>query len=243
MNIKTRKQGMAWALGLSAVVIASGSLVRAQDSTGAPASGAKGEAANAVTGSTTDTTTETTETDDAKMDKGGSPSMERGEGSKMGGDISGMSDMRSKNAAMLIQTLSEEKTEIAALAAQQAKLRQLGGRENRHLATMWGRMIAEHKAGGPTFMRLIKQNGGDPNAAHVLKPAVLGTRQEMVDATHKDHQAAVMTSQMRFAMTNSGAVKRAMHMRGNLARKHLRQMAPYHMMRSMMKMDKMSVQG
>ncbi len=229
MNIKNSKQNRTWVLGLSAVVLASGSCVRAQE---APDS------------TETDTTTSSTTTTDtaASGSTSGSTRMGRSVGAGRSSNMSGM-NMRSMNAAMLIATLSEEKTEIAALSAQQAKFRQMGGRENLQIARMWGRWIAEHKAGGPTFMRLIKQNGGDPNEAHVLKPAVLGTRQQMLDATHKDHQAAVMSSQMRYGMTNSRAIKRAMHMRGNLARKHLRQMAPYHAMHNMMKMDKMSVQG
>jgi hypothetical protein len=138
--------------------------------------------------------------------------------------------VRQKNAQMLIQTLSEEKTEINTLAGQQAQLKKMGGRENRRLAAMWGRWIREHKAAGPTLMRLIRQNGGDPNQARILKPPVLGTQERMLNATHMDHEKAVMTSQMRHAATNSGAIKRAMHKRANLARKHLRQMAPYHRM-------------
>jgi hypothetical protein len=158
------------------------------------------------------------------------------------GDMS-MMDTRAKNAAMLIQTLSEEKTEINALAAQQARLQQLGGGENLRLAAMWGRWIREHKAAGPGLMRLIRQNGGDPMDAKILKQPVVGAREKMLDATHKDHEAAVMTSQMRHGMTDSSAIMTAMHKRANLARKHLRQMAPYHDKHNMMKMDKMSVQG
>lgn len=200
---------------------------------------ASGDAASRGSGGTTrlDNSAPSDSTDTA-MDSNSGSGMAMGSGSKMG-----TMDGRMKNAAMLIQTLSEEKTEIAALAAQQARFRQMGGRENMRLATMWGRWIAEHKAGGPMFMRLIKQNGGDPMAAKVLKAPVLGTREQMLDATHKDHQAAVMTSQMRHGMTGSPAIMRAMHKRANLARKHLRQMAPYHMKHDMMKMDKMSVQG
>lgn len=143
----------------------------------------------------------------------------------------GMSDMRAKNAQMLIQTLSEEKTEINALAAQQAQFRKMNDSQSRQIASMFGRWIREHKAAGPTLMKLIRENGGDPNQAKILKPPVLGSKMQMLEATHMDHQKAVMTSQMRYSMTNSRAVKTAMHKRGNLARKHLKQMEPY--MRSM----------
>lgn len=148
----------------------------------------------------------------------------------MGGSMSGMSrsDMRMRNAQMLIQTLSEEKTEIGALAAQREMFLRMGGTENRRIARLWLRWINEHKAGGPTFMRLIRLNGGDPMEAHVLKAPPLGSRAFMLMATHKDHVAAVMTSQMRFNMTMSPSVKAAMHKRANLARKHLRQMTPFH---------------
>ncbi len=160
-------------------------------------------------------------------------------GMAMKGD---MSSMRAKNAQMLIQTLSEEKTEINALAAQQAAFRKMGGRENLKIAAMWGRWIAEHKAGGPMFMKLIKQNGGDPMAAKVLKAPPLGDKMKMMMATHKDHQAAVMTSQMRYSMTDSQAIKMAMMKRAKLARKHLGQMKPMHdaMMKGGMKMGDMN---
>ena len=153
-------------------------------------------------------------------------------------------DTRTRNAQMLIQTLSEEKTEINTLAAQQAMFRRMGGRENTRLARLWGQWIREHKAGGPTLMRLIRQNGGDPMQARILKAPVLGTQERMLDATHKDHEMAVMTSQMRHGMTNSGAIKRAMRKRANLARKHIRQMAPYHDNHHEMRQDeKIAVQG
>lgn len=149
-------------------------------------------------------------------------------------DGSMMMDARAMNAQMLIKTLSEEKTEINALASQQAQFRKMGGETNNDIARMFGRWIREHKAGGPMFMKLTKQNGGDPMDAKVLKSPVLGDRDEMLTATHKDHEAAVMTSQMRYAKTGSAAIKMAMHKRANLARKHLRQMAPY------LKMDRMA---
>lgn len=138
--------------------------------------------------------------------------------------------MRMRNSQMLIQTLSEEKTEINALAAQREMFLKMGGTQNRRIASMYGRWIKEHKAGGPTFMRLIRANGGNPMDAKILKAPVLGSAAAMLMATHKDHQAAVMGSQMRYSMTMSPAIKAAMHKRANLARKHLAQMAPYHSM-------------
>lgn len=138
-----------------------------------------------------------------------------------------MHDNNPMNAEMLIKTLSEEKTEINALASQQAQFRKMGGMENDKIARMFGVWIREHKAGGPMFMKLIKQNGGDPNDAKIMKSPVLGDRDEMLMATHKDHEAAVAGSQMRYAKTSSSDIQMAMHKRANLARKHLRQMAPY----------------
>jgi rubrerythrin len=46
-----------------------------------------------------------------------------------------------------------------------------------------------------------------------------------------------MTSQMRHGMTNDPAIKRAMTKRAAIARKHLRQMAPYHKMHQHMMQD------
>ncbi len=152
-----------------------------------------------------------------------------------------------RDAKMLIQTLSEEKTEIAALAAQQAQFRKMGGAENNKVARMWGVWIREHKAGGPMFEKLIKKNGGNPLEAKILKAPVLGESMKMMHATHVDHQAAVMTSQMRYGMTADPMVKRAMHKRATLARKHLKQMHPMHnemncpMCASMMKDGKMDM--
>lgn len=148
--------------------------------------------------------------------------------SKMSSSKMGMADARSQNAKMLIQTLSEEKTEINTLAAQQAAFRKMGGTENLKIAAMWGRWITEHKAGEPMFEQLIKANGGDPAQAKILKPPVLGSRDAMMMATHKDHQAAVASSRMRAARTNSAAIKQAMKKRMALASKHLKQMAPLH---------------
>jgi hypothetical protein len=213
--MKTKNvKSAGWLLGLSAVALASGSLVRAQDTMDDSASGE----ANATT-----TVAPSSGSAGSAMDSG--------------------MDTRAKNAQMLIRTLSEEKTEINTLAGQQAQFKKLGGRENLRLAALWGRWIREHKAAGPTLMRLIQQNGGDPMAAKILKAPVLGSQQKMLDVTHKDHEAAVMTSQMRHNMTGSGAIKTAMHKRANLARKHIRQMTPYHDKHNMMEMDKRSVQG
>lgn len=157
----------------------------------------------------------------------------------------GMMDAKSKNAAMLIQTLSEEKTEINALSAQQAQFRKMSGAENMKIARLWGGWIREHKAAGPKLMQLIKANGGDPMQAKILKAPPLGDKMKMLHATHVDHAAAVMTSQMRFSMTSSSAIKMAMRKRATLARKHMRQMTPYHnemncpMCAAMMKNGKM----
>src|SRR4028118_766122 len=93
--------------------------------------------------------------------------------------MSGGMDARAKNAQMLIQTLSEEKTEINTLAAQQARFRQMGDRKSLRIHRMWGRWIREHKAGSPTLMRLTRANGGDPNAAKILKPPALGGQETM----------------------------------------------------------------
>ncbi len=154
------------------------------------------------------------------------------ESSTSSGSMSGMSrsDMRMKNAQMLIQTLSEEKTEIHSLHVQRMALMHMGGMENMRLARTFGRWEAEHKAAGPMLMHLCRVNGGNPADATIFKPPVLGSTAEILMAQHKDHEAAVMTSQMRFNMTDSGAIKMAMHKRANLARKHLRQMMPFHSM-------------
>ncbi len=143
-----------------------------------------------------------------------------------------MDDMKmdSGQAQMLIQTLSEEKTEIAQLAAQQAKFKIMGDRDSMKLASMWGRWIREHKAASPMLMKLIKKHGGDPMRAQVLKTPSSGTMDQMLRNTHMDHQAAVMTSQIRYSKTSDPMVKKAMHARANLARKHLNQMAPYYHM-------------
>ncbi len=167
----------------------------------------------------------------------------RAQDDKMGGSMDkmggSMSEMRMKNAKMLVQTLSEEKTEINQLLAQQMAFKKMGDRDSKKIAAMWGRWAAEHKAAGPMLMKLIKNNGGDPMQAKVMKPPVLGDKATMLMATHKDHEAAVMTSQMRFGMTNDSMIKMAMHKRGNLARKHLAQMKPFHKEMVMMNMGMM----
>jgi hypothetical protein len=148
-----------------------------------------------------------------------------GAGHEMG--MSAM-DMKSRNRQMLIQTLSEEKTEVRALTAQQAAFRRMGGAENNRIANMYGRWVREHKAAAPTLERLIRQNGGNPASATFLKPPVLGDKHKMLMAIHMDHVAAVKTSQARRMQTNSAAIRAAMNARITLASKHLRQMAPFH---------------
>lgn len=133
----------------------------------------------------------------------------------------------------LMQTLREEKTEIGQLAAQAARFRQMGGRENMNIAAMLERWIREHKAAGPQLMSLIRARRGDPAGASILQPPVLGDRMTMLNATHRDHVKAVQVSQQRYAASADRAVRNFMHKRGNLARKHLRQMAPYHDMKHM----------
>jgi hypothetical protein len=133
-----------------------------------------------------------------------------------------------KDARMVTQTLSEEKTEIQQLAAQQAMLKKMGGPENRRIASMFGRWIVEHKAAGPTLMNLIRKHGGNPTDVKILKAPVLGDKTKMLHATMVDHMKAVESSRARAAMTNDAAVKKAMRARIALASKHMRQMKPYH---------------
>ena len=163
-------------------------------------------------------------------------------GSSTGSMQMSRSEIRMHNAQMLIQTLSEEKTEIHALKVQRMALMHMGGLQNKRLARTFGRWEAEHEAAGPTLMRLIRMNGGDPMGAQILKPPVLGSTAAILMAQHKDHEAAVMSSQMRFNMTDSEAIKMAMHKRAILARKHLSQMMPFHamMMDASMKMGSSS---
>lgn len=144
-----------------------------------------------------------------------------------------MMNMRAKNAQMVTQTLSEEKTEVAQLAAQQKQFKKMGGAQNTRIAAMFGRWIAEHQGAAPTLVKLIKNNGGDPRNAKILKAPVLGSKDKMLMATHKDHEAAVATSKMRAHATNDGAVRNAMAKRVALATRHLKEMAPYHKMMKM----------
>jgi len=146
-------------------------------------------------------------------------------------DSNGMAmDMRAANREMLIKTLSEEMTEIQHLAAQQAMMTKMDTRTSNAVARMYGTWIREHKAGAPMLIRLIRQYGGDPDNAKILKSAVLSedNAMKMLHATEMEHMAAVTTSQMRHSATNSVAIKRMMHKRANTARKHMKQMYRYH---------------
>lgn len=137
-------------------------------------------------------------------------------------------DMKMQNARFVVDTISEEKTEIAALKAQAAQFRKLGGSKNMKIANLLDRMRREHEAAGPKMMALAKSVGGDPNSAKIMAAPKIGTPMEMLHATHVDHEKAVQMSQMRWGMSNNAAVRAAMHKRGNLARKHIRWMNPYH---------------
>lgn len=136
-------------------------------------------------------------------------------------------DMVNVNATALSNTLAEEKTEIANLAAQAAEFRRMGGSQNLRIAALLERMRREHVEAGPGMERLAKRFGAIPALAKPIKPPIIGDRMTMLHATHMDHAAAVQASQMRWKKTNSAAVKAAMHKRGNLARKHIRWMKPY----------------
>lgn len=149
-------------------------------------------------------------------------------GSATAGMVNESEAVRNADAQMLIRTLSEELTEIRELAGQQARLRQLGGSENNRIARMYGRWIGEHKAGSPLFVRLIQMHGADPGDATVLHQPRLGDKMSMLHITHMAHMEAVRTSQMRHGATNDWRVKNAMRKRANLARKHMREMTPFH---------------
>jgi hypothetical protein len=131
------------------------------------------------------------------------------------------------DAAKLIRTLVEEKSEIRQLVAQQAAFRQLGGRQNLRIANLLGRMAREHEAAGPRLVNLIRRHAGNPELAVVRKSPVVGTPAQMLAADHQDHVDAVINSQARARTTTSADVRRFLHMRANLARTHLREMAPY----------------
>ena len=132
-----------------------------------------------------------------------------------------------EDAAMLIRTLSEERAEIRQLAAQQAAFKRMGGRRHLRIASMLGRWIREHKAAGPKLEALILRHTGDPRLAVPRESPVLGPEEQMLMATHQDHQKAVINSQARWGMTKSRDIKAFMHKRASMARKHMRQMAPY----------------
>jgi hypothetical protein len=135
---------------------------------------------------------------------------------------------RQMHAQMLIRTLSEEFTEVQDLASQQARFRQMGDAESTQIARMYGRWIREHKAGVPALARLIRLHGANPEEAKELKNPTLGSKDEMLMATHSAHVAAVNSSQMRYAATGEWGIQWFMHNRANLARKHLAEMAKYH---------------
>jgi len=135
---------------------------------------------------------------------------------------------RAANGEMVMHTINEEKTEIATLAAQQAQFLKMGGRENKRIASLLGRMIRDHKAASPTLMKLAAKHGADPNRAQILKPPVLGDKGTMLHATMVDHMKAEDTSQIRHKLATDGAGKKAMHKRAGIARKHMRWMTPYH---------------
>ena len=139
-------------------------------------------------------------------------------------------ETRELHAKMLIQTLSEEFTEIEALASQQVKFREMGDSESIAIARMYGTWIRDHKAGVPALAYVIRLHGGDPEDAKELKPPVLGTKDEMLMATHMDHEAAITSSQMRYGATDDWMIKELMNKRANTARKHLAEMADYHQM-------------
>jgi hypothetical protein len=141
------------------------------------------------------------------------------------------SEVRAAHAASLIKTLSEEFTEVQELASQQARFRQLGDSESSQIARMYGRWIREHKAGVPVLARLIRLHGGNPEDAKELKAPTLGSKEEMLHATHMAHMAAVASSQTRFGIAHRDddlGMEWFMHKRANLARKHLREMERFH---------------
>ena len=139
--------------------------------------------------------------------------------------------MRGAHAGVLTQTLSEEFTEIEALASQQAKFRAMDNRESTQIARMYGRWIRQHKAGVPMLAALIRAHGGNPEDAKELKAPVLGTKMEMLHATHMDHMAAVMSSQLRFKIAKADGdepVMMFLNKRATMARKHMAEMGKYH---------------
>ncbi len=137
-------------------------------------------------------------------------------------------DMMMQNSRLVVDTISEEKTEIAALKAQAAQLRKLGGSKNVKIAKLFDRMRREHEAAGPMLMKLAKSLGGNPSSAKIMMAPKIGSTMEMLHAEHMDHTKAVQSSQMRWKMTNSTKVRSAMNKRATLARKHMKWMMPYH---------------
>lgn len=137
-------------------------------------------------------------------------------------------ETKAVHAELLLATLGEEFAEIENLAAQQARFRQFGNSESTQIARMYGRWINEHKAQVFTLAQLIRSHGGDPEAAEESKKPVLGTRDEMLMATHADHEAAVRSSQMRYGATRDWDIRWAMNQRANLARKHLAEMKAFY---------------
>lgn len=142
-------------------------------------------------------------------------------------------DMRMmQNPRFMVDTLSEEKTEINTLKAQAAAFYKMGGSKNTRIANLLTKMRKEHEAASPKMIALTKAVGGDPNSARIMKPPVLGSAGQMLHATHMDHDKAVKTSQMRWKMSNNAKVRAAMSKRAALARKHMRWMKPYHNMKN-----------
>jgi hypothetical protein len=139
-------------------------------------------------------------------------------------------------AALLLQTIAEENAEIRQLASQQAMFRQLGGTENNRIARLFGRWIREHKASVASLTRLANQAGGNTLLAPPPKAPVLGSKSQMLHATMMDHMRAIQTAQQRYQLVSRfesspqhrRAVQAAMSKRASLARKHMRQMQPFH---------------
>ena len=99
---------------------------------------------------------------------------------------------------------------------------------SRDEARMYGRWIRDHKAGVPALAAAIRAHGGNPEDATELKSPVLGTKHEMLMSTHKDHEAAIMTSQMRYSATTDRDIRHLMSKRADTARKHLSEMKKSH---------------
>ena len=137
-------------------------------------------------------------------------------------------DMMQQNVRFVMDTISEEKTEIAALKAQAMHMRKMGGSKNMKVANLFDHMRREHEAAGPGMMKLAKSLGGDPMSAKIMMAPKIGSAMEMLHAEHMAHDKAVKMSQMRWGMTNSASVRAAMHKRATIARRHMKWMMPYH---------------